>query len=155
MKCIDVQENIIYMLCDEISQNDRQAVLEHIRNCPMCSQEFNFLCECLELCAPTESETCECQFQETYWEDFVFSVHQRISHEKFERRFPFRIVIPVVASAIAAFGIGYFLFLRPGPQEIVQEESPTYQGGQYEEVYELTPEQQEEFIRIINQRYGQ
>jgi hypothetical protein len=154
MKCSEVQENIIDMLCDEISPEQRTAVLDHIRGCPACRQEYQLLDECLQLCTCTETETCTCQFQETYWENFVFSVHEKIVHEKFERRFPFRIVIPVVASALVAFSIGYFLFVRPKPEVTAQEGTPRLEGGQYEDVYELTPEQQEEFIRIINQRYG-
>ena len=39
------------------------------------------------------------------------------------------------------------------PLFALNEEGTRYEE-QYEEVYELTPEQQEEFIRIINQRYG-
>ena len=155
MKCFDVQDNIISMICGELSAEDHEAVLEHVRNCSICRQEYQFLHECLQLCTPSETETCQCQFQETYWEEFVFSIHEKISHEKFERKFPFRIVIPVVASAVVAFGIGYFLFVRPEPEITAQEQTPQYQGGQFEEVYELTPEQQEEFIKIINQRYGQ
>ncbi|UCF71292.1 MAG: zf-HC2 domain-containing protein [candidate division WOR-3 bacterium] len=155
MKCIDVQENIIYLLCDEISPDDRAAVLEHIRDCPACREEYKLVDQCLQLCTPTETENCACKFQETYWEEFVFSVHEKIIHEKFEKKFPFRIVLPVVASAVVAFGIGYFLFIRPKPQVTAQERAPQSPGGQYEEVYELTPEQQEEFIKIINQRYGQ
>ena len=155
MKCSEVQENIIDMLCDEISPEQRTAVLDHIRGCPECRQEYQLLGECLELCSHTETETCTCQFQETYWENFVFSVHERIIHEKFEKKFPFRIVIPVVASALVAFSIGYFLFVRPKPDVTAQEGTPRLESGQYEDVYELTPEQREEFIRIINQRYGQ
>lgn len=155
MKCLDVQENIISLLCDELPVEERAAVLEHIRNCPTCRAEYNLVDECLQLCTPTETEACTCQYQETYWEEFVYSVHEKILQEKFERKFPFRIVIPVVASAAIVFTVGYFFFLRPKPQITAQENTPRLEGGQYEEVYELTPEQQEEFIRIINQRYGQ
>ncbi len=154
MKCLDVQENIIYLLLDDISSEDRSAVLDHIRGCPVCREEYQFLDRCLQLCTPSENEACTCQFQETYWDEFVFSIHEQIIHEKFEKKFPFRIVIPVVASAVVAFTIGYFLLMRPKPQITAQEEGARYEN-QYEEVYELTPEQQEEFIRIINQRYGQ
>lgn len=155
MKCLDVQENIIYMLSDELAPEDRDAVLEHLRDCPACRAEYQLLDECLQLCTPGKTDTCTCTFKETYWEEFVFSIHEKITHEKFEKRFPFRVVLPLVASAVAAFGIGYFLFIRPKPQITAQNGTPQYQGGQYEEVYELTPEQREEFIRIINQRYGQ
>lgn len=155
MKCSEVRENIIDMLCDEISPEQRAAVLDHIRRCPECRQEYQLLDECLQICSHTETEACTCQFQETYWENFVFSVHEKIVHEKFEKKFPFRIVIPVVASALVAFSIGYFLFVRPKPEITAQEGTPRPEGSQYEDVYELTPEQQEEFIRIINQRYGQ
>jgi hypothetical protein len=154
MKCLDVQDNIICLLLDDISVDDRSAVLDHIRTCPVCREEYQFLDTCLQLCTPSETETCTCQFQETYWDEFVFSIHKKIVHEKFERKFPFRVVIPIVASAVVAFTIGYFLFIRPRPQITAQEEGARYED-QYEEVYELTPEQQEEFIRIINQRYGQ
>lgn len=155
MKCLDVQENIISMLCDELPAEERAAVLEHIRNCPVCRAEYNLVDECLQLCTPSETEACACQYQETYWEEFVFSVHEKIINEKFERRFPFRIVIPVVASAAVAFAVGYFLFMKPKPEITAQQGPPRLEGGQYEEIYELTPEQQEEFIKIINQRYGQ
>ena len=154
MKCLDVQENIIYMLLDEISVEDRNAVLEHIRGCPICREEYTFLDQCLQLCSPSAEETCTCQFKETYWDEFVFSIHEKIVHEKFEKKFPYRAFIPIVASALVAFGIGYFLFIRPKPQVTAQKDTPGLEGGQYEEVYELTPEEQEEFIRIINQRYG-
>lgn len=154
MKCLDVQENIIYMLLNEISPEEHDAVLEHMESCPACREEYRALSEYLQLCSPSEGEACACQFQETYWDEFVFSVHEKIIHEKFERKFPFRIVIPVVASALVVFTAGYFLFVRPKPQITAQEGPPRREGGQFEEVYELTPEQQEEFIKIINQRYG-
>ncbi len=155
MKCIEAQDSIISMLCDGVSPAEREALLEHIRDCPACREEYVFVNDFLKLCAPAEAENCACQFKETYWEDFVFSVHERIVHEKFERTFPFRIVLPVLASAVLAFGIGYVLFIRPKPQTTVQQDIRPFQDGQYEEVYDLTPEQREEFIRIINQRYGQ
>ena len=41
MKCLDVQENIIDMLSDEISPEVRAAVLEHIRDCPVCREEYS------------------------------------------------------------------------------------------------------------------
>jgi hypothetical protein len=155
MNCLEAQDNIIDMLSGELSQDARAAVLEHIRNCPTCRAEYEFLSECMQLCTTGESEACTCQYEEKYWEEFVFSVHEKIIHEKFEKKFPFRIVIPVMASAVVAFAVGYFLFLRPEPEITAQEGTPRLEGGQYEEIYELTPEQQEEFIKIINQRYGQ
>lgn len=155
LKCLDMQDSIISMLSDELPPEDRATVLDHLRECPTCRAEYQLIHECLQLCTPAKADTCTGRFQETYWEEFVFSVHQKITHEKFERGFPFRIVLPVIASALVAFGIGYFLFVLPKPQITAQEQAPQYQGGQYEEVYELTPEQREEFIRIINQRYGQ
>ena len=155
MNCRDAQDSIIDMLSGELSQEERAAVLAHVRSCPTCRAEYEILSECLQLCATGESENCTCQFEEKYWEEFVFSVHEKIIHEKFEKKFPFRIVIPVVASALVAFAVGYFLFMRPEPEITAQEGTPRLEGGQYEEIYELTPEQQEEFIKIINQRYGQ
>lgn len=154
MKCLDVRENIICLLLNEISPEAQDAVLEHMESCPACREEYRTLSECLQLCTPSEGEACAGQFQEAYWDEFVFSVHEKIVHEKFEQKFPFRIVIPVVASALVVFTAGYFLLVRPKPQITAQEGPPTREGGQFEEVYELTPEQQEEFIKIINQRYG-
>jgi len=98
---------------------------------------------------------CECQFHETYWDEFVVSVHEKITHEKIESKFPFRIVIPIAASAFAAIALGYYFFLRPKPQETAEETLPSYEIDAYEEVYELSPEETEEFLRMVDQRYGQ
>ena len=155
MNCFEVQEKIIDLLIGELSLEDKVLVQEHINTCPLCREEFRFLHECLQICTLDETETCECQFQESYWDEFVVSIHEKITHEKKETTFPFRTVIPIAASALVAFAFGYYFFLRPKVQEPVQETLPNYEIDPYEEVYELTPEEAEELIRIINQRYGE
>jgi len=155
MNCLEIQEKIIDLLLGELSPTDEMLVQEHLNSCPLCHEEFQFLSECLQVCTLSEAETCECQFQETYWDEFVVSVHEKITHEKIEKNFPFRIVIPIAASALVAIALGYYFFLRPSPQETVQETLPSYKIDPYEEVYELSPEEAEEFIKMINQRYGE
>ncbi len=156
MNCFEIQEKIIDLVLGELTYEDEVFIREHIEICPMCREELRFLSECMQTCVLSETETCECQFQETYWDNFVTSVHERISHEKRESKFPFNIVIPVAAAAIAAISVGYFFFFRPSPKETAQEESiPYYEYDPYKEVDELSPEEAEEFIRIINQRYGE
>lgn len=155
MNCLDVQEKIIDLLFGDLSPEDKMLVQKHINTCPLCREEFQFLHECLQVCTLDETETCECQFHETYWDEFVVSVHEKITHETKESTFPFRTVIPIAASALAAFALGYYFFLRPQPQETVQETLPSYEIDPYEEVYELTPEETEELLKIIDQRYGQ
>jgi hypothetical protein len=154
MNCFDIQDMIIDLLLGELSPADKMLVQEHLEHCPLCRQEFQFLHNCLHVCTLEETETCECQFQASYWDEFVVSIHEKITHEKKETTFPFRIVIPIAASAVAAMALGYYFFLRPKPEETVQETLPGYQVDPYEEVYELSPEETEEFLKMVDQRYG-
>jgi hypothetical protein len=151
IKCIDVQEKIIDLVLGELPSEDVNLVREHMKDCDLCSREYRFVVECMSACTYEEAETCIGQFHEAYWESFVFSVHERICHEKVERRFPYHIVVPIAAS-LAIIGLSYFIFFRPSPQETAQEDlSPYYQYDPYQEVDDLTPEEREEFIKLIEQ----
>ena len=156
MNCIEIQEKIIDLVIGELTFEDEVIIREHLKSCLICREEFRLLSECLQTCTLEETETCECQFQETYWDEFIVSMHEKISHEKMESKFPYRIVIPIAASALLAIGLGYYFLLSPSPKQIVKEEAPTYyEYDPYDEMDELTPEETEEFIKIINQRYGE
>jgi hypothetical protein len=155
MNCFEAQDKIINLVLGELASDDEILLKEHLHSCPLCNQDLQFLNECLDVCMHNEGETCECQFQETYWNDFIVTVHEKIRHEKVAKKFPMHIVLPIAASALAAVIIGYFFFLKPAPQETVQDTTPDYQyNDAYDEVYELSPEETEEFIKMINQRYG-
>lgn len=153
MNCIEIQEKIIDMVLGELTPQDEILIREHLESCMICREEFRVLSECIQTCTLEYTETCECQFQETYWDEFVVSVHERISHEKIETKFPFRIVIPIAASALLVITLGYYFFIRPKPQETVQETKPGYETNVYDEIYELSPEETEDFIKLIQQKY--
>ncbi|KPK70256.1 hypothetical protein AMJ87_09190 [candidate division WOR_3 bacterium SM23_60] len=151
IKCIDVQEKIIDLVLGELSPEDAALVHEHIQNCDLCRREYRFVVECMSACTYEEAETCIGRFHETYWENFVFSVHERICHEKMEKKFPYHIVVPIAAS-LGVISLGYLIFFRPSPQATAQEEpAPYYQYDPYQEVEDLTPEEREEFIKLIEQ----
>ena len=155
MNCFEAQEKIIDLVLDELTRDEVILLEEHLNDCPLCHDDFELLNECLQVCVAENSETCVCQFQETYWDEFIVTVHDKISQERIERKFPFQIVLPIAATALAAFLIGYYFFLRPQPKERVQETRPDYEEyDPYEDIYELSPEETEEFIEMINQRYG-
>jgi len=149
MNCIEIQEKIIDLISGELAPEERILVEEHINRCPVCSEDYEFISQCVQCWGPVESE----RFTEAYWEEFVISVHEQICQCKPVKPFPYRIVIPIAASVIGIVGISYLLFFRPSPKEIVKPAPPSGQYDPYEEVYELSPEEQQEFIRIINQRY--
>ena len=154
MNCFEIQDKIIDLVLGELTPEDEALIREHAKHCFMCREELRLLSECMQICAFSETEACECHFQETYWQEFTASVHERISHEKIESRFPFRVVIPIAASALIAIGLGYIFFLRPSPEQTAQEESPSYyEYDPYKEMDDLSPEEAEEFIKIINQKY--
>jgi hypothetical protein len=156
MNCLDVQEKIIDLVLGELSPYDEIQLREHLEECPMCRQEFQLISECIKTCSLERTETCTCHFQETYWEGFVADMHERLEHEKPEKAFPFHIVLPIAASALFALALGYYVFFGSKPEQSGQEpEAPGYyEYDPYEEIYELSPEEQERFIEIINQRYG-
>jgi len=155
MNCLDVQEKIIDLVIGTLTDTDRARLHDHIKDCPMCRNELHLIHDCLQACTLNEQETCECHFQETYWEEFVFSVHDKIAHEKPAYTFPFRVVIPIAASALLIAAAGYFLLIRPKPEQTVQDGTDTYyQYDPYDEIHELSPEETEEFIELINERYG-
>jgi hypothetical protein len=155
MNCIEAQEKVIDFVLGELSHEEAILLKEHMDQCPTCNGDFKLLSQCLQVCIEEDSETCVCQFQESYWEEFIVSVHDKISHEKIEKRFPFHVVIPVAASILIAMALGYYIFLRPKPEETVEETTPNYEAyDPFQEVDELSPEEAEEFIKIINQRYG-
>jgi hypothetical protein len=155
MNCFDVQEKIIDMVIGELSPEEEAEIREHTAHCPMCREELHMLTTCMQTCITEESETCECRFQDTYWEDFVVTMHKKISHEKIESKYPFKIILPVAVSVLAAATIGYFLFVQPKPEETVDSEAPSYyEYDPYDEMDELSPEETEQLIKIINQKYG-
>lgn len=155
MNCFEIQEKIIDLVLGELTPVDEVQIKEHLQECPVCQQEFQLISECIKTCVIEESETCICHFQETYWEGFVTDMHDRLQHEKPETSFPFHIVLPIAASALLALTLGYYVFLRPKPQQTVPDKTPHfYEYDPYEEIYELSPEEQEEFIEMINQKYG-
>ncbi len=154
MNCFDAQERIIDLMLGELTPEDEVLLKEHIDECPMCRQEFEFLSDCFQICTDEKNESCDCHFQEPYWDEFVSTVHEKITHEKMERRFPFQIVLPIAASVLVVAAVGYYFFLRPAPKDVAQEPVPKSEHDPYEEVYELTPEETEEFIKMINQKYS-
>jgi hypothetical protein len=156
MNCFEAQEKIIDLILGELDYDDEISLKEHLSTCPICSEDFELLDRCLHVCTHREDETCEYRFKETYWDEFVISVHEKIKHEKIEKKFPFHVVIPIAAAALIGMVVGYYFFIKPAPQETVEETLPDYERyDPYDEVYELTPEEREEFIRMINQRYGE
>ncbi len=156
MTCFDVQEKMIDLVLGELTLDQEAEIRDHAKQCPVCREELQLLSVCMQTCTFEDTETCECFFQETYWENFVITMHEKITHEKMECRFPFRIVIPVAASAFLVATLGYFIFFRSSPEQTVQEETPSYyEYDPYEEMNDLSPEEAEEFIKIINQKYGQ
>ena len=154
MNCFEAQDKIIDLILGELEPEDEILLKEHLHSCPICDKDFELLTECLQVCTHEEDETCECQFQETYWDEFIVSVHEKVRHEKFERNFPFHIVLPIAASALVVMSIGYYFFLKPKPQETAKQNLPGYEKDPYEEVQELSPEETQKFIKMINQRYG-
>jgi hypothetical protein len=146
--CPEIKDKIIELIRHQLAEDDRLMVEEHIRSCPMCEEEFNFLHECLKAFEP---EDC-IEMTEAYWDEFTISVHEKIAHVKPHARFPYAVVLPLAATVLAALGISYFVFIRPKPNPVAKPRTQT--DDSYQEVYELTPEEQQEFIKLINQRYG-
>lgn len=148
MNCLDVQEKMIDLIIDELPEYEKALILEHIEHCPECAQDFELMCCCIDACKCSTLAP----MSETYWEEFVVSVHEKIALEKPRPVFPYRVVVPAVISAISILGIGYVLFFRPAPRQTAENNPPAWQEDPYQEVYDLTPEEQKEFIRVINQR---
>lgn len=149
MKCLDIQDRIVDLILGEIEPQEKEIILNHLAQCPFCADDFKFLSECISICSCPELK----ELDETYWEDFVISVHERIVTIKPKPLFPYRIVLPIVASAIGIFGFLYFFLFKPISQEVSQPLPPEIQKDPFGEIYELTPEEQKEFIKMINQRY--
>lgn len=155
MNCIEVQEKIIDLVIGELESGEQQLIKEHLEKCPICQEEFQLINICINSWAVNNEELCEYYFQETYWDDFLVSVHDKISHEKCEKKFPFHIVIPIAASALLAAVFGYYLFFKPSPKQTADQTPSYYEYDPYNEMDELSPEQTEEFIKLINQHYNE
>ncbi len=149
MNCMEIQEKMIDLITGEISPEERMLIREHIENCSVCSEEYEFISHCVQCWSPAETE----RFSATYWEEFEISIHEKICQCKPVRIIPYRIIIPIAATILSAAGICYILFFRPIPKEIVKPVPPSQQYDPYHEVYELSPEEQQEFIKLINQKY--
>jgi hypothetical protein len=65
-------------------------------------------------------------------------------------------VLPIAASLLFVMTLGYYVFIRPKPGQTAEDENTPgfYEYDPYEEIYELSPEEQEQFLEMINQRYG-
>lgn len=149
MNCFEIQDRIVDLIIGYISPEEKEIMLSHISQCPTCAEEYQFLSRCIDVC-------CSCQdFEENdiYWEEFLVSVHEQIAMIKPKPAFPFRIVIPVAAGAIGVLGIIYFFFFKPVQKEIAQQKPEDLNKDPIHEVYELTPEEQQEFIKMVNQKY--
>ncbi len=149
MNCLDIQDRIVDLILGDIEPEEKEIILRHLCECPICAEEFDFLKECISVCACPELE----KIDESYWEEFVISVHEKIALTKPKPKFPYRVVIPIAASAIGVIGIAYFLFFKTPTKEVARPEIPEVQTDPFHEVYELSPEQQREFIKMVNQKY--
>ncbi|MCX7994303.1 MAG: zf-HC2 domain-containing protein [candidate division WOR-3 bacterium] len=149
MNCIEIQERIVDLIVGEIEPEEKELILQHINRCPTCAEDFYFISQCIDVC-------CSCpdfEVNDEYWEEFLVTVHEKISLTKPKKPFPYHIVLPL-AGVIGALGVIYFLFLRPSSREIAQPQVPEIPSRDpIHEVYELTPEEQEEFIKMVNQKY--
>lgn len=148
--CSEIEEKIIDLINDQLDPDERLMIMAHLEACPDCGEEYQFLAECLNA---YEAEDC-LEMTAAYWEEFTVSVHDRIKHEKIRPRFPYAVVLPIAATLLAVVSIGYFVFIRPRHSQTAQPQPEIKPDNEYEEVYDLSPEQQEEFIQLINQRYG-
>uniref|UniRef100_A0A7C4THZ3 Zf-HC2 domain-containing protein n=1 Tax=candidate division WOR-3 bacterium TaxID=2052148 RepID=A0A7C4THZ3_UNCW3 len=148
MNCLDVQERIVDLLLGEVDPQEKAIILDHLARCPLCAEDYQFLSECISVCSCPDIEEAD----ETYWENFLISVHERIVSAKTKSPFPYRIVIPIAASAIGILGVLYFLF-KFGNKEVARRVDTETQNDLYQEVYELTPEEQKEFIKMVNEKY--
>ncbi|MEO0136480.1 MAG: hypothetical protein ABIL39_05875 [candidate division WOR-3 bacterium] len=150
MNCFEIQERLVDLIIGDVEPEEKAQLLEHINRCPLCAEDFYFIRQCIDIC-------CSCpDFEEddTYWEEFLVTVHEKISLTKPKNPFPYRIVIPITAGVLGALGLIYFLFFRPAPKEIARSRMPDMNvRDPIQEVYELTPEEQQEFIKMVNQRY--
>lgn len=149
MNCLDIQERFVDLIIGDIEPEEKEIMLAHINQCPLCAEEFQFLKDCIDVCGSYP----DFEEDEIYWEEFLISVHKQIALTKPKSPFPFQIVLPVAAGAIGVMGIIYFLFFKPVQKEIAQPKSNDMNKDPVYEVYELTPEEQQEFIKMINQKY--
>lgn len=149
MNCFEIQERIVDLIIGDMSPEEKEIIINHINQCPACAEEFQFLSQCIEVC----SSCPDFKEDELYWEEFLVSVHEQIALTKPKSPFPFRIVLPMAVGAIGAIGIVYFLFFRPMPKEVAQQKPSDTTNDPVYEVYELTPEEQQEFIKMVNQKY--
>ena len=150
MNCLEIQEKIVDLISGELTAEERMIIQEHIDHCPSCAEDYDFISHCVHCWGPVEAE----RFTSDYWEEFVISVHEKICHCKPIKPFPYKVVIPIAASLLGAASVCYILFFRSAPKEIVKPLPSGNDYDPYEEVYELSPEEQKEFIRIINQKYS-
>jgi hypothetical protein len=150
MNCFEIQERIVDLITGDIEPEAKELILEHINRCPNCAEDFYLISQCIDIC-------CSCpDFEENdqYWEEFLISVHERVCLTKPKNPFPFHIVVPVAAGVCGALGLVYFLFFRPAPKMIAQPSAPDINNKDpIYEVYELSPEEQREFIKMVNQKY--
>ena len=121
MNCFEAKDRIIDLILGELTPEDEIVLKAHLEICSICTEELEFLSTCFQVCKESPGETCECQFVETYWDEFVVSVHEKISHEKMARNFPIYIVLPITLSALAGIFIGWYFFFRPSPRETAQQ----------------------------------
>ena len=145
--CPEIKDKLIELIRHQLAEDEREMIEEHIHSCPMCEEEFRFLHECMKAFEP---EDCVAM-TEAYWEEFSVTIHDKIAHVKPQPRFPYAVVLPIAATVLAALGITYFVFIRPRPQQVAKPKITP--DDSYQEVYELTPDEQQEFIKLINQRY--
>ncbi len=150
MNCFEIRERIVDLITGEIESDEKEWMLEHINHCPVCAEDFYFLSQCIDACysCPDFEENDE------YWEEFLVLVHEKITLTKPKNPFPFHILIPVAAGAVGVLALIYLLFLRTAPKEIAQPKVPESNNSDpIYEVYDLTPEEQKEFIKMVNQKY--
>ena len=145
--CPEIKDKIIELIRHQLAEDEREMIEKHIHSCPLCEEEFRFLHECMKAFEP---EDCVAM-TEAYWEEFTVSIHDKIAHVKPQPRFPYAVILPIAATVLAALGITYFVFIRPKPQQVAKPKIAP--DDTYQEVYELTPEERQEFIKLINQRY--
>jgi hypothetical protein len=121
MKCDQVTLLLEDYLDRNLSDADRAAVAEHIKRCPSCGEELQFL----------KKYRKELQSYPAVRppRDFLENIHRRIDAEKkggIVRAlfFPARIKIPLEAAALLALALTGVLIFKPFTSEYVAQERP-------------------------------
>jgi len=107
-RCKDVEKNLILYYYDEVDPSTKAELADHLESCTRCRSSWTQLKTTLDAIKIKEPE-----LSESFWQDYLRKVHQKIEDKRSHRYFPLLLkprFVQVVVTVVILLVIGFWGF---------------------------------------------